>query len=367
MIILNGAYRPFFPAAGLLAACAIPLWLGYYAGLDAFGPDDMLRWHMHEMLFGYLGGVLAGFLLTAIPNWTGRPAIKGRPLLLLFLAWLLGRFVFLATPDFEWAALIFPVALAGIASFEIVAGGNKRNLVMAALVWIFVVAQIVMIWDDPWFAQRMGLAIAGCMIALIGGRITPTFSRNWLKAKGLDHPQPQFGMVDRAALITTVITLIAWVAIPTHPITGGLAIFAAVSLGVRLCRWRADRVVQEPLLFALHAAYAWLVLSFALLAGHVLGDWFTSAQVSHAFGAGAVGTMTLVVMLRALLGHSGRPVTANGLDILALVMVHTGALLRILAGSVDVPALLFVSGTIWSLGFLTFTLRAIPLAKAETP
>lgn len=362
MTILSGAYRVFFPAAGLMAALAVPLWVFTQSGSLDPGVQITQYWHTHEMLFGYLGAALAGFLLTAIPNWTNRPALTGLPLLGLFLLWLAGRAVMFAAPDAAAITLIFPAALALFTTREIVLGGNTRNLVVAGAVWLFVLAQAVMLWGDPSLGQRMGFAIAASIITLIGGRVTPAFTRNWLKAKGQAVIVPGFGLVDRIALSATVAAALSWVVMDMQQITGVLAGAAAIAQLLRLVRWKGRHVTSEPLMLALHAAYGWLVLAWGLLAFDALNLMSGGSAAFHAFGAGAVGTMTLIVMIRALLGHSGQPITANRLDVIALVLVHLGAALRLAASSTTSQEVLVASGLLWSAGFAAFVLRALPLA-----
>ncbi len=362
MILLSGAYRLFFPAAGLMAALAVPLWLAIYSGADIPVPEDAQLWHMHEMLFGYLGAALAGFLLTALPNWTGRRAITGLPLLGLMGLWLLGRVVMLLWPAGALLALLFPMALALIATVEIVAGGNRRNLPMAGMVWLIAAAQAVFLLGDTMFGTRMGFAIALMMITLIGGRVTPAFSRNWLIAQGRKDVVAGFGVVDKAALSCTALALLAWVIFDVRPATGAVALLASGVLGLRLIRWHARAVMAEPLLLAMHAGYGWVVISLFLLGVQGMTGWVTQAQVFHAMGAGAVGTMTLIVMIRALLGHSGQAIKAGKSDVVILLSVHAAALIRVIAGGMDMAWLLHLSGTLWSLGFSLFVLRYLRVA-----
>jgi len=366
MTLLSGAYRLFFPAAGLMATLAIPLWVLSFEGNGVQNFEVTKNWHVHEMLFGYLGAALAGFLLTALPNWTGRPTLSGLPLLVLFLLWLTGRVVMLAAPDLAPLTLAFSVALATITSHEIIRGGNTRNLVVAGILWLFALAHGLMIWGDPLVAQRLGFGLAACLLTLIGGRITPAFTRNWLKAQGKPTVIPEFGRIDKIAIASTVLAMLSWVALDMHPVTGLLAAAATVAQALRLARWKAPSVRAEPLLLALHAGYGWLVIALALLAARAFGVEAVGASVAHAFGAGAVGSMTLIVMTRALLGHSKRKITANWLDILALLSVHVGAVLRLIAEGNGSQEILMLSGVLWSVGFAAFVLRAVPLALTRT-
>ena len=360
-ILLTGAYRLFFPAAGLFAALAIPLWLMLYMGVDFSLPEDSFRWHQHEMLFGYLGAALAGFLLTAIPNWTGRPALKGVPLLMLFLLWLIGRIGFITLPDSMGQTimtLLFPVALAAIATREIWLGGNRRNLPVAGIVWLIAAADALFLLGEIAIAERMGFGLAVVLITLVGGRVTPAFARNWLRAKGRNTIIPAFGPIDKAAMITTIGAAASWVVLPDNAITGALALVSAAFLLIRLIRWKGWTVAGEPLLISMHLAYLWLPVSMLLLGTMILGEAVIQVQVVHAIGAGAVGSMTLIVMMRAMLGHAKQPIVGGKMDIAILGSVHIGAALRVMAPMMsEFTPLLHISGTLWALGFFLFFLR----------
>ncbi|MFD3189760.1 NnrS family protein [Sedimentitalea sp. HM32M-2] len=360
-ILITGAYRLFFPVAGLFAALVIPIWLLLYSGVDLALPADGLRWHRHEMLFGYLSLALGGFLLTAIPNWTGRAALRGAPLVGLLALWLAGRAGLALMPAGALQAALalgFPVALAALASREIWAGGNRRNLPVAALVWLFAGADALFLAGHEALAQRAGFGLALILITLVGGRVTPAFSRNWLKARGHTPGIPVFGRFDAVAMGAAIAAVLGWIVLPDQLVTGGLALLAAVLLALRLARWKAWSVAAEPLLLALHMGYAWLPVSFALIAAQTLGSGVDEIQVAHAVGAGAVGGMTMIVMIRAVLGHANRPIAGNGLDVAILGAVHLGAALRVIAPVFGDPMLpIHLSGAIWALGFAGFFLR----------
>jgi uncharacterized protein involved in response to NO len=367
MILLTGAYRLFFPAAALFAGLSIPLWLIAHAGVETSVTDAYL-WHQHEMLWGYLPAALAGFLFTAIPNWTGRPALSPMALLALFALWLAGRVAMFAAADTLSAQLMtasfLPVA-AALALREVMAAGNKRNIVVVAMIAAFCAAQLVFLWLDAQIGVTAGFAVSLVLITLIGGRVTPAFSRNWLKKRGATRLPPEFGTVDKSALILTVATALLWIATDTSMLTGISAALAALAQALRLSRWRGLGVLKEPLLFAQHAAYAWLVIGLGLLAATSLGGWASSDQTHHALGAGAIGTMTAIIMLRALLGHSGRPIEATRADTLLFIVLHLGAALRVCAGWVDDPTPLYhAGGLFWAVAMIALALRAFPIAIA---
>ncbi len=367
MILLTGAYRLFFPAAGLFAATALPAWLAMYMGAEM--TPDPLSWHMHEMLFGYLGAALAGFLFTAIPNWTRRPPLAPGMLAALFGLWLAGRIAVFVAPEAPGAQVIiaaFLPAVTILAAREVISAGNWRNLVVVGLVAALSLVQILFLWGDTAWATDAAFALTVVLMALIGGRVTPAFTRNWLNKRGGGKVPPPFDMVDRAGLVTTALAMASWAGTGLSSMTGGLAVLATLALAARLSRWQALRVRREPLLLAQHAAYAWLVIGLALLAGTCLSDAVTLSQVHHAFGAGAIGTMTVIVMIRALLGHSGRPIEGGLIDWILLSLLHLGALLRVVSGGMGDPIpLLHSAGILWALGMALFVIRGLPIALAE--
>ncbi len=367
MIVLSAAWRLFFPAAAAFAGLALPLWLALYTG-TAEGPADPLSWHMHEMLFGYLSAALAGFLLTAVPNWTGRPGIKGAPLAGLFTLWLAGRAVMFLAPDAAYAAPIaatFLPVLALVVARDIIATGNRRNLVVIGLIAALSAAELAMLFIDVGQGVTAGFAAALVLMALIGGRITPAFSRNWLKRRGNRALPAPFGLVDRLALGTTAVTGLTWTALGESTPTGAIAGLAALLLLVRLARWQAWQVRGEVLLLAQHAAYLWLVIGAGLLALASLSDLASLSQVRHALGAGAVGSMTVIVMLRATLGHAGRPIEGTRLDWLLFGALHLGAILRVVAGwTGEATGLIVTAGSLWAFAMVLFLFTALPVALA---
>lgn len=365
MILFSAAWRLFFPASALFAGLALPLWLFLYAGrIEAM--DDPLSWHMHEMLYGYLPAALAGFLLTAVPNWTRRPGLKGAPLAALFGLWLAGRAAMFWAPESigPLVAILFLPALGAIVARDIIAANNRRNLVVVALIVLLSLAEITMHFIDSDTGITAGFAVSFVLMVLIGGRITPAFSRNWLMARGERAALPApFSPIDRAALALSGAMAISWAATGASALTGVLAALAALALAARLARWQALRVAREVLLLAQHAAYLWLVIGAALLALASLGDLASISQVRHALGAGAVGTMTVIVMARAMLGHSGRAITGGLYDWLLFALLHAGAALRVLAGwGAASDVMITAAGHMWALAMLMFVARTLPVA-----
>jgi uncharacterized protein involved in response to NO len=371
--ILHYGFRPFFFLAALHAGLAIPLWLGaYFGGFDIGGPFGGMHWHAHEMLFGYLSAVIAGFVLTAIPNWTGRLPLSGMPLAVLVGLWLAGRAACLASPD-PWLAtavdLAFPVTLAFAIWREVTAGRNWKNAPVALMITLFGVANAAdhlanLGFVDHDLGQRLALAAAGMLIALIGGRIVPSFTRNWLVKVGAAHLPEPFGRLDKVTLAATAAAVLGWVVMPHSALVGVLLFAAGALLAVRLFRWRGVATMREPILLVLHVGYGWLAVSFALLGlAIMLPDAVPHSSALHALTAGAVGTMTLAVMTRASLGHTGRAILADRFVVAMYGMVSAGATLRVVAPFAGdwYSHVLACGGTLWAGAFLLFVLRYAPI------
>jgi uncharacterized protein involved in response to NO len=373
--ILVYGFRPFFFLAGLSAVLGLGLWLVDLAGVFAIPTDfTPLTWHAHEMLFGFTVAAIAGFLLTAIPNWTGRLRLQGGPLLGLVLLWLAGRLaVAVSVVLGAWPAaaidLAFLAALLFVVAREIVAGKNWRNLPMLAAIGALLVANGLMhaeALDLGAFAAtgwRLAISIATILIALIGGRIVPSFTRNWLaKRPGETMPVP-FGQLDRVTLGATVVALAAWVAFPGTGAAAALAAIAAVLNAVRLSRWRGYRSLADPLVLVLHVGYAWVPLGLGLLALAQGTDLLPESAAVHGLTAGAIGTMTLAVMTRATRGHTGRRLRADPGTTTIYVLVTTSAVARI-AASVSVEGydlLILIAGAAWIAAFGSFLVLYGPM------
>ncbi len=367
---LERGFRPFFLGAAVFAGIAVPLWVFLLSTPLAAGA---LLWHRHEMIFGYLGAVLAGFLLTAIPNWTGRLPVAGIGLALLFVLWCAGRLAMaFAAAHAPLAALIdiiFPLVLAALIWREVLAGGNWRNLPICGLVTLFALANLLFHLESlsyiaTDYAQRLALAVAAMLIALVGGRVVPSFTRNWLAKRGSEQFPASFGVFDKAALLAAGVALVAWVAAPAGTGSGAFLILAGILHAVRLARWRGWCTGAEPLVLVLHTSYGWLVVSFFLMGLAVLWpDRVNPSAAVHALTSGAIGSMTVAVMSRATLGHSGRPLTANRITSGIYLLIGLGALLRVAASLLPglYDALISISGVAWSGGFLLFVLGYGPM------
>lgn len=371
--LLSYGFRPFFLLAALYAFVAMATWIGALSmGWSIGGEAGMLAWHAHEMLFGYASAVLAGFMLTAIPNWTGRLPVSGRPLLALVLLWLAGRLV-MAFPNIigETLSLLvdasFLPLLALIAGIEISAGRNWKNLkILAGLAALslanFWFAVMMALTGSASDAPRPAVSAYIMLIALVGGRIIPSFTRNWLvKRGGVLLPSP-FDRFDIVAMSVLLFALITWVAEPSGIVTAGLAIVAGSLNAVRLWRWRGWQTLEEPLLVALHLAYGFIPLGMFGIALAAI-DWIAAPSALHILVVGAIGNMTFTVMARASLGHTGRPMTASPALSIALLCLLLSAIVRPLAELFPshYHLLLEISGGSWLLAFGLFLAVFAPI------
>lgn len=371
-VLLTYGFRPFFLGAGLWAALAMVLWVSMMNGLVALPTAfDPVSWHAHEFLFGYLGAVAAGFLLTAVPNWTGRLPIVGWPLGGLFALWVLGRIAVALSagmpPVLVAAAdLAFPVALAAAVAREIVKGRNWRNLIVLAMLGVLILGNAVFHWEAARGAHaaqgmglRLGLGAGLMMVAVVGGRVVPSFTRNWLtKRRSSALPAPPMQRFDKLALLVLALALLLWAARPFATVTG-LALLLAAGLHIRrLARWTGHRTAAEPLVLVLHAGYAMLPLGALAVGASILWPGaLGTAAAQHLWMAGALGLMPLAVMTRATLGHTGHALAADAGTTLIYLMLGVAVVARVLAGLMPglAPTLHTVSGLAWIAAFGGFS------------
>jgi len=373
--VLDYAFRPMFLAAGSWAVIALALWLAMFFGYVQLPTRfDPLAWHMHEMLFGFVMAAVAGFLLTAIPNWTGRLPVRGYPLAALAGLWLLGRLACLISADLPgWLAVLadlaFPTALLAVAAREIITGRNWRNLPMTALLVLFIIADLLMHLESlgvsvpTGLGWRLAVGAPIVLISVIGGRIIPSFTRNWLfKRKSPRLPSPQ-DMLDTAAVALLAAALILWAFLPDHRTTGALLIAAALLNAVRLGRWAGIASWPEPLLFILHIGYGWVAVGTALLGLSIFNIGVPAASAIHALTAGATAVMILAVMPRVTLGHTGRELTANRATVAVFVLINAAAVARVCASwhTEFMTILLLVAGACWIAAFGLFELVYGPM------
>jgi len=371
--LFANSFRPFFLLAAIQAGLSILVWLPMFYGelsvSSAFAPRD---WHVHEMLYGFLPAVITGFLFTAIPNWTGRLPIQGTSLGALLVVWLAGRAAVTLSADLGWAFAIavdaaFLALVVAAATREIIAGGNWRNLPIVVLVLVLLSGNVAFHLEAHFegaadVSIRVGIGVVILLIALVGGRIIPSFTRNWLVKFNPGRLPVPFGRFDGAVIGLSALALTAWIVAPLNIITGvAMALVGGLHL-VRLARWAGDRTTRERLLLILHVGYVFVPLGFLLQAAAVFGSLPPSAGV-HAWMAGAAGTMTLAVMTRASLGHTGQALTASPATQAIYVAIVVAALARVAAvvwPSHD-DALLHIAACGWIVAFLGFAVAFGPL------
>lgn len=303
-------FRPFFLLAGFWAVAAIAIWLPFFTGEiwvpTAFSPAD---WHVHEMIYGYGSAVMAGFLLTAIPNWTGRLPVAGWPLAFLSALWVLGRITVLASaiigrvPAAVFDAL-FLVVFATVVGREVIASRNLRNFKVVLLVLVLAAANVGFHVEasntgTATISARTGIATLVFLILLMGGRVVPSFTHNWLAKREVAARPVPFSRPDGLVMILSGLALALWVALPDTRAAGVLLLAAGVANVWRLSRWRGWTTRTDRLVLVLHAGFLFAALGFLITGAHsLMPELVPAAAGVHTWAIGAVGTMTLAMMTR---------------------------------------------------------------------
>jgi uncharacterized protein involved in response to NO len=379
------AFRPFFLAAGVYAALALAAWLAWI-GIHAMGgapvfmsvAEPLHLWHAHEMVYGFGAAAVGGFLLTAVPNWTGAQHSRGAVLALMFVLWLAGRVAMWVTALLPPAVPLF-LDLAFLPVLGIAAGRQLavkpalRNAIFLSLVlalvlgnFLYHLGRLEIVDDGMRSGVVLGLGTLVVMIVVIGGRVIPAFTTNALRRQGVaeDRLPMRRAPVDMACLFLSAAAVVLQVLAVSDALTGWTALAAAIANGVRLAGWRGLATLREPIVWVLHLGYAWIVAGFALLAAAMLTGWIGEVAALHAFGTGAAGTMILSIMSRAALGHTGRAIVAPLPVAAAYVLVSIAALLRTFG-----PALMgayynevmLTAGAAWIAAFSLYTIVFAPI------
>ena len=373
--LLDYGFRPFFLLNGIFAIVVVLLWTLLWHGGWPSGPENFALWHAHEMLVGFAMATVAGFLLTAIPNWTGRPRLEGWLLGWLVLAWLCGR-IAMATSGFlpAWFVapvdLAFPLLLFLFVLQEIVSAGNRRNYPIIAITLVLLLLNLLYHLGAAGRvpgADRTAIYLMThtilLLITVIAGRVIPNFTANWMRNHGVPRVPANNTTIDRLTILATVLVGLAASFLEAGKLTGVLALSAAAVPGVRLSAWRGLAIRTEPLLLVLHVAYAWLPIGYALMASAAFGFLVPPTAALHALTVGAIGTMILAMMTRVPLGHTGRPLHASRLTVVAYVVLTLAVMLRVLgplAGSAY-PHMIDASAAAWVLAFAIFVFQYWPI------
>lgn len=375
--LFEAGFRVFFLLAPLYAACALMEWLLVYLGIIAPpGIASPMLWHAHEMIFGFAAAGVAGFFLTAVPNWTGAAFVRGLPLVLLAGVWLLGRIAMHAgdaVPPVLAAAidLMFLPMLGALVAPALLRQGVGRNLILLVVLLALWSADLAIQAELAGHAlgievasgargARVAIDILALLITVIGGRIVPAFTTTYLKLRGQHHLPRSLSVLDRLAIGSMVLLLLAETLFGSA-LAGAIALPAAIIQAVRLSQWRGLSTARVPILLVLHIGYAWLILGLALKGASAFIEALPETTALHAFTIGAVGTMMMAVMSRAALGHTGRKLIAHPMTVAAYALVSLAAALRLVAGIDGGVGFLAASGIAWSLAFALFLAVYAPI------
>jgi len=364
-------FRPFFLLAGIDAVLNLTVWLTVFLKPDRWPQTAVspMYWHAHEMLFGFIAAAIAGFLLTAVPGWTGRPSYAGRPLIALSALWLSGRLAMLPLAHVApWPSavidLAFFPALALTLTSSLVRAGKLRNLPFPALLMALFLANLVFHLGDLGIVpsgEHIGLGVAAdivcILIVVVGGRIIPAFTRSGLARLVPPIDLRSHSVVEYAAVTSIVAVLAVDLAAPLSQWNGAVALAAGIVQAVRLSQWHGHRTIREPLILVLHVGYAWLAIGLMLK-----GFWFLFAagfaeKWIHALTVGSFSTMILAVMTRASLGHTGRALIAPAQMALTYGLVSLAAIVRVFAPAIFPDAyatIVMAAGSLWIAAFVIF-------------
>ena len=334
-------FRPFFLIAGLWALAALPIWLAALSGVALpDGPLPMAQWHPHEMIAGFIGAAMCGFLLTAIPNWTGRPGYAGWPVATLAGLFVAARLVLLPGSPVPpaAAAVIALLPLPGLLLLvlpALIKARTPRLFGPPVLILLFWAGDLLMLgemagwWAEGFATGRMlALNVALALVGLIGGRIVPSFTLNALRRAGTPREAPSGSWPDRAAILALVAVVVVDLAAPESRAAGFVAGLAALLVLLRMSRWHGALTLGQPILWVLHLAYLLIAVALGAKAAWLLTEAGWASHWVHLQGVGAIATMILAVMTRATLGHTGRELATSPAVVLAYVLLPLAAGLR---------------------------------------
>jgi uncharacterized protein involved in response to NO len=367
------AFRPFFLGGAIHAALVIPWWTLVWLGV--LGAPAWLAptfWHGHEMVFGFVAAAIAGFLLTASPVWSGGPVLNGRPLAVLFGVWVLGRLAFVAAgPLPAWAVAAVDLAfLPGVAAAVVRTlwgSGQLRNYGIVGVVLALAAANAMVHAEAVGWAPgaarpalRFAVDAVIVLILVVGGRITPAFTQNAFRMRGIDRSVRSWPALNRATIGLAVAVALAGLALGRTPVTGVVAVAAGLVSAARLSGWQGSSTRGDPLLWSLHLALAWVSVGLVLVGLGDLGVPIPATAGLHALTAGAMGSAIMAVTTRVALGHTGRALSLPAGVVACYALVHAAALARVAAPFLAADgqrALLLASGLAWACAFGLFAFR----------
>lgn len=377
-VILGYAFRPFFLLSGTAAIYVIAVWMLAYRGMAEVPLSaPPVLWHAHEMLLGFVMATVAGFVLTAVATWTGREPVHGNPLLILVALWLAGRIAMasaaLPVASVALADMLFPAALCLVAGREVLAAGNRRNYPIVAVLALLALANagyhLAATGYLPGIERSFLFLLMHTvllLVTIIGGRVVPNFTANWMRAQNIADPPVNHSLIDRLTIASTLVLGVLASLRPSATVTGTVALLVALLQAVRLSQWRGFATLRNPLLFVLHVSYGWLPLGYALLALAILGGIGTSSGALHALAMGGIGSMILSMMTRVPLGHTGRPLHASRLTVAAYLVMIVAVLLRVASSFAGPHYADFVglAAIAWGLSFAIFLYVYAPILTA---
>lgn len=370
MHLFTIGFRPFFLGAAWLAPVLLLAWLGHLAGhVPVAGGMVPVYWHAHELLFGFTSAVIAGFCLTAVDNWTGLRPLGPGGLIALFVLWLAARLTLLAPGAFPPTLvaaldLAFLPAVAVVMARVLWRAGNRRNYVFVPLLLAFTALNAA--FHADWLGLAPGLAypaltltvwLVTLLLAFMGGRVIPFFTERRIAAVRIT-PRPWLAW---GATLTTLAVPLTWLATGRSAALAAVLIVASVLLLVRALTWQPWRTLREPMLWVLHAGYLCLPLGFGLQAASLLGAGVPWSAGVHALTAGALSLLTLGMMARVALGHTGRPMVAPTPVVAAFLLLLAGLALRLAAYAGPTAELQAAAGIAWALAFATYAVTYTPI------
>lgn len=369
-------FRPFFLLAGWFAVLGMGAWLWLYTTATAWpGGLPAWQWHGHEMLFGFVTAAIAGFLLTAVPSWTGRRGFAGWPLALLSTTWLLGRIAFALAGRLPpvvpaLVELAFLPGLALLVAPPLLRAHNRNTKLLLVLLALwgadaaFLLGQYRVSPDLAAASLQFAVNVVLLLITVIGGRIVPAFTANALRQRGLEVRMRSVKALERTVVALMVVMLLVDSLFPNTALAGAVALLAALAHAWRLAGWHGHRTLGEPIVWVLHVAYAWLPLGLLLKAAWLLGGFNWAAFWMHALGTGAAATMILAVMSRAALGHTGRPLQVAPAMPWSYLLLTLAATVRVF-GSAWLPlgyqGVILLAGCLWIAAFGIYAFVYTPI------
>lgn len=383
-IVVTEGFRFFFLAAALFAEFAMLVWIGWLAvhaggGALTYVPFAVPphHWHAHEMIYGYGLAVVAGFFLTAVPSWTGAPPARTTYISAIALLWLLGRIsIFFSNELPASLVMLIDLAFVPVISLKIALNLFKRpkpqNLLFLVLLTLLFAGNLAvhLEWmrttqDTASAGLLTGLLTLAALIAVLGGRVTPAFTRNAMLKAGHESGLPASNLwLDRVGIVSAIALASVALFDADARVLAVLSAVAAVSNGLRLFGWRLPAVLDQPIVWSLHLGFAMMVLGYCAVSLHWAGFDIGKAAALHLLGIGAIGVMTLAMMSRASLGHTGRPLVVSPSIAWAYGMVAFAAIVRSL-GLIVFPdhyfSVMFAAGGLWIAAFAVFLAMYFPI------